>query len=95
MHQADPAQTLSRVAGLPRSARAAGLDVVEADGFFCPRTRSWAPRSTQARWRPSASAPVSERAASERAVRAGIAGYEWVTSPFLLDLVLRKPAPAR
>ena len=56
MHQADPAQTLSRVAGLPRSARAAGLDVVEA---------------------------------------AGIAGYEWVTSPFLLDLVLRKPAPAR
>jgi hypothetical protein len=30
--------------------------------------------------------------ATLRAAKRG--GYEWVTSPFLLDLVLRKPASA-
>ena len=83
---------------LPRSARAAGLEVVEADGFFCtqdPELGFGIHAGTLA-------------AARERALKAGIAaetiddlvavlsaaktsGYEWVTSPFLLDLVLRKP----
>jgi ubiquinone/menaquinone biosynthesis C-methylase UbiE len=149
MHQADPARTLGRVAGLlrpggwmvvheplatppprskppldalttywvllhqvmesagvphgaiedlPRSARAAGLEVVEADGFFCTQD-------------PELGFGIHAgtlTAARERALKAGIAagtiddliailsaaktsGYEWVTSPFLLDLVLRKP----
>ena len=83
---------------LPRSAREAGLDIAEADGFFCtqdPELGFEIHASTLA-------------AARERAVKAGIpaevvddlvarlraaktGGYEWVTSPFLLDLVLRKP----
>jgi SAM-dependent methyltransferase len=86
------------IEGLPRSAREAGLDVAEADGFFCtqdPELGFEIHAGTLA-------------AARERAVKAGIAaetvddlvarlqaaktdGYEWVTSPFLLDLVLRKP----
>jgi hypothetical protein len=83
---------------LPRSALEAGLDVVEADGFFATQD-------------PELGFEIhagSLAAARERAVKAGIAaemiddlvailrsakagGYEWVTSPFLLDLVLRKP----
>jgi hypothetical protein len=83
---------------LPRSAREAGLDIAEADGFFCTQD-------------PELGFEIhagSLAAARERAVEAGIAaemvddlvarlraaktgGYEWVTSPFLLDLVLRKP----
>jgi hypothetical protein len=86
------------IEGLPRSAREAGLDVTEADGFFCTQD-------------PELGFEIhagSLAAARERAVKAGIAaeviddvvarlraaktgGYEWVTSPFLLDLVLRKP----
>ena len=87
---------------LPRSAREAGLDIAEADGFFC----------TQAAELGFEIHAGSLAAARDRAVEAGIAaemvddlvarlraaktgGYEWVTSPFLLDLVLRKPkAPA-
>ena len=83
---------------LPRSAREAGLDVVEADGFFATQD-------------PELGFEIhagSLAAARERAIKAGIAaemiddlvailrsakagGYEWVTLPFLLDLVLRKP----
>ena len=86
------------VEGLPRSAREAGLEIVETDGFF----------STQD---PELGFEIHAgtlAAARERAIKAGIAaemiddlagrlrtakagGYEWVTSPFLLDLVLRKP----
>jgi hypothetical protein len=86
------------IEGLPGSAREAGLDIAEADGFFCIQD-------------PELGFEIhagSLAAARERAVKAGIAGemiddlvatlraaktggYEWVTSPFLLDLVLRKP----
>jgi hypothetical protein len=86
------------VEGLPRSAREAGLDIAEADGFF-------ATQDPELGFEIHAGTLV---AAKERAVKAGIAaemiddlvaslraaetgGYEWVTSPFLLDLVLRKP----
>jgi hypothetical protein len=34
---------------------------------------------------------IDDLVAILRAAKAG--GYEWVTSPFLLDLVLRKPQP--
>jgi SAM-dependent methyltransferase len=86
------------VEGLPRSASEAGLEIVEADGFF-------ATQDPELGFEIHASTLT---AAKERAVKAGIAaetiddlvaglraakagGYEWVTSPFLLDLVLRKP----
>jgi ubiquinone/menaquinone biosynthesis C-methylase UbiE len=86
------------VEGLPRSAREAGLEIAEADGFF-------ATQDPQLGFEIYASTLT---VAKERAVKAGIAaetiddlvarlraaktgGYEWVTSPFLLDLVLRKP----
>jgi ubiquinone/menaquinone biosynthesis C-methylase UbiE len=149
MHQADPAQTLSRIAGLvrpggwivaheplasppprslprldalatywgllhevmeragvpheaieslPRSARAAGLDVVEADGFFCTQdpelgfeihAGSLAAASERAVEAGVAAELIDDLVATLRAAKSG--GYEWVTSPFLLDLVLRKP----
>jgi SAM-dependent methyltransferase len=86
------------VDGLPRSARAAGLEVVEANGFFLavhPELGFELHAATLA-------------AARERAARSGIAaekiddlvvnlraakdgGYEWVSTPFYLDLALRKP----
>jgi hypothetical protein len=86
------------VDGLPRSARAAGLEVVEANGFFNtadPNLAFELHAGTLA-------------AARDRAVKSGIAaekiddlvvnlraakdgGYEWVSTPFFLDLALRKP----
>jgi hypothetical protein len=89
---------LENLERLPRSAREAGLEIAEADGFFATQD-------------PAIGFEIhagSLAAARERAIKAGIAaemiddvvailraakagGYEWVTSPFLLDLVLRKP----
>lgn len=89
------------VDGLPRSARAAGLEVVEADGFFVtrdPKLGFELHAGTLA-------------AARERAVKSGIAtekiddlvvnlraakdgDYDWVSTPFFLDLTLRKPTAA-
>src|SRR5215831_11973558 len=90
------------VDGLARSARAAGLDVVAADGVFAaidPELGFGLHASTLA-------------AARERAVASGVAAgkqiddlvselraakgadYEWVSSPFFLDLTLRKPVTA-
>jgi SAM-dependent methyltransferase len=86
------------VDGLPRSARAAGLEVVEANGFFNivdPKLCFELHAGTLA-------------AARERAVKLGImaekiddvvlklraakdGGYEWASAPFFLDLALRKP----
>jgi hypothetical protein len=84
---------------LPSVAKAAGLDVVEAGGFFKLMTP---PLGFEL-----AAAAVS--AAKQRAVRLAVAtaqeidelvnalraaqnaGYDWVSSPFVLDLTLRKP----
>jgi SAM-dependent methyltransferase len=86
------------VEGLERAARAAGLEVVEANGTFttlCPELGFELHAATLA-------------AARERAAKSGIAAetiddlvlnlraakrghYEWVSSPFFLDLALRKP----
>ncbi|HXW79730.1 MAG TPA: class I SAM-dependent methyltransferase [Acidimicrobiales bacterium] len=87
------------VEDLPRSARAAGLEVVEMSGFFkmvAPQLGFDLHAATAA-------------AVRERAVSLGIAAekiddlvqelrsatddnYEWVSSPFYFDLALRKPA---
>jgi len=92
----------SAVDGLAGSARAAGLEVVAADGSF----RTLDP---ELGFDLHASTLASTR---ERAVSSGIAAgkqiddlvsdlraakgadYEWVSSPFFLDLTLRKPVTA-
>jgi hypothetical protein len=85
------------VAGLPRSARAAGLEVVAASGYFVTGD-------------PELGFGLNSgalAAAREPAIKLGIAAeriddllldlraaqdrdYEWVSSPFFLDLALRK-----
>ncbi len=89
------------VEGLERAARAAGLEVAEADGNFRtldPQLGFEIHAATLA-------------AARERAAQSGIAAgkiddlfltlqaaksghYQWVSSPFFLDLALRKPTVA-
>jgi SAM-dependent methyltransferase len=86
------------VEGLPRSARRAGLEIAEADGFFAtqdPKLGFEIHASTLAATKERAvkvgiaAETIDDLVARLRAAKAG--GYEWVTSPFLLDLVLRKP----
>jgi hypothetical protein len=90
------------VEGLPRSARAAGLEIAEADGFFAtqdPELGLEIHASTLVAVKERAieagiaAETIDDVAASLRAAKAG--GYEWVTSPFLLDLALRTPPQAR
>ena len=91
-----PANTVER---LPQSAAAAGLEVVQVDGSFAVSSPDrvfgiHAATLAAARERATAAglvpgeeidALIAElRAAADR-------GYEWVTSPFFLDLTLRKP----
>jgi SAM-dependent methyltransferase len=98
MHRAGlPAQT---VADLPRSAPAAGLDVVAASGFFLltdpPELGFELHAATAAASRDRALAlGVSAETIDElvNTLRtAATADYEWVGTPFFLDLTLRKPA---
>ena len=86
------------IEGLPGSAREAGLDIAEADGFFCTQdpeigfeihAGSLAAARERAVEAGIAAEMVDDLVATLRTAKAG--GYEWVTSPFLLDLVLRKP----
>jgi SAM-dependent methyltransferase len=86
------------VDGLPRSARAAGLEVVEANGFFLTVDPELgfelhAATLAAARERAAKSGIDAERiddlVANLRAAKDG--GYEWVSTPFFLDLALRKP----
>jgi SAM-dependent methyltransferase len=92
-----PAGTTDR---LPQWAAAAGLEVVRVDGSFSvgtPRVYFGLYASTLAAMRERA---VSAGLTTEQdvdAIVAALAGvqpaaYEWVTSPFFLDLTLRKPA---
>jgi SAM-dependent methyltransferase len=83
---------------LPRSAREAGLEIAGADGFFAtqdPATGfeihagSLAAARERAIEAGIAAEMIDHVVAILLAAKAG--GYEWVTSPFLLDLVLRKP----
>jgi hypothetical protein len=84
---------------LPRAARAAGLEVISAEGFFTVMDPGLAfdlHASTLAAARARA---VASGLASEREVDALIhsiraardEAYDWVTSPFMLDLTLGKP----
>jgi ubiquinone/menaquinone biosynthesis C-methylase UbiE len=84
--------------GLPRSARAAGLEVGGADGFFAIldpglgfeiHASTFAAARERAIKAGFAAEAIDEVVASLRSAKAG--GYEWVTSPFFLDLSLRKP----
>ena len=90
------------VDGLAGSARAAGLDVVAADGSFGivdPEVAFGLHAATllAARERAVASGVASRQQIDDmvsdlRAAKGG--GYEWVSTPFFLDLRLRKPLAA-
>ena len=87
------------VDGLAGSARAAGLEVVEVDGSFGitdPESGFDLHASTllAGRDRAVASGVAAEQESDDlvgelRAAKGG--GYEWVSTPFFLDLTLRKP----
>ena len=86
------------VESLPRAARAAGLEVASADGFFIlgePELGFEIHASTLAAFKEAAvqsgiaAQTVDNVIGSLRAGKAG--GYEWVSTPFFLDLALRKP----
>ena len=90
------------VDGLAGSARAAGLEVVAAGGSFGtvdPELGFDLHASTLALAREGAVASgvatgqqIDDLLRDLRAAKAG--GYEWVSSPFFLDLALRKPLAA-
>jgi SAM-dependent methyltransferase len=88
------------VADLPQAARAAGLEVLEIDGFFKliePDQGFGLHAGTLAAMRDRA---VRLGVASEEEVDRTLAtlsaakseAFEWVSSPFYLDLALRKPS---
>jgi SAM-dependent methyltransferase len=85
--------------GLPQTARAVGLEVVEANGFFIPLDPELgfelhASALAAAKERATKSGVATEQEIDEavRNLRAGKGGgYEWVSTPFFLDLALRKP----
>ena len=85
------------VEGLPRSARAAGLEVAAADGFFIlgePELAFEIHASTLEAFKEPvvmSGIPAETIDALIGALRAGKAGgYEWASTPFFLDLALRK-----
>jgi ubiquinone/menaquinone biosynthesis C-methylase UbiE len=90
------------VDGLAGSARAAGLDVVDVNGSFAivdPELGFDLHAATllAARERAVASGiaagpQIDDLAGDLRAAKGG--GYEWVSTPFMLDLTLRKPPAA-
>lgn len=86
------------VEGLAGSARAAGLEVVETGGFFSTTDPEFgfglhADGLAAARERAVnsgfAAETIDDLVARLNAAKSG--GYEWVSTPFLLDLILRKP----
>jgi len=90
------------VDGLAGSARAAGLDVVAVDGTFTtvdPELGFELHAATlqAARERAVASGiaagqQIDDLVSEIRAAKGG--GYEWVSTPFMLNLILRKPPAA-
>lgn len=86
------------VENLPRAARAASLEVASADGFFIlgsPELGFEIHASTLAAFKEAAvqcgitAETVDDMIGSLRAGKGG--GCEWVSTPFFLDLALRKP----
>jgi SAM-dependent methyltransferase len=83
---------------LPRTAREAGLEVVAAEGFFLTlepelgfelHAATLAATAGRAAKLGIAAETIDDLVQSLRAAKAG--GYDWVTTPFYLDLILRKP----
>jgi hypothetical protein len=93
-------QARRAVEDLPRSAAAAGLEVVRTGGFFNvdrPDLGFGLHAGTLAAARDRATAAglaaggqIDALVSELRAAASG--SYQWVTSPFFLDLTLRKPA---
>src|SRR5690349_16796840 len=100
-------QVLERAGGVPhgtvdslaRSARAAGLDVVEVGGSFATvdpelgfelhAATLQAARERAVASGVAAGQQIDDLVSDLRAAKGG--GYEWVSTPFMLDLTLRKP----
>ena len=90
------------VDGLARSARAAGLDVVEVGGSFpivdpelgfeLHAATLQAARERAVASGVAAGQQIDDLVSDLRAAKGG--GYEWVSAPFMLDLTLRKPPAA-
>jgi ubiquinone/menaquinone biosynthesis C-methylase UbiE len=89
------------VEGLTQSARTAGLEVVEASGHFIVfdpelgfeiHAGTLAAARERATRMGAATDKIDDVVLSLRAAKAG--AYQWVTSPFLLELALRKPTAA-
>jgi len=103
-------QVLERAGGVPhgtvdslaRSARAAGLDVVEVGGSFATvdpelgfelhAATLQAARERAVASGVAAGQQIDDLVSDLRAAKGG--GYEWVSTPFMLDLTLRKPSAA-
>jgi hypothetical protein len=86
------------VESLPHAARAAGLEAAWSEGFFilgAPELSFEIHASTLAAVKQAAvqcgiaAQTIDEVLGSLRAGKAG--GYQWVSTPFFLDLDLRKP----
>jgi ubiquinone/menaquinone biosynthesis C-methylase UbiE len=90
------------VDGLAGSARAAGLDVVDVNGSFAivdpelgfdlHAATLLAARERAVASGIAAGSQIDDLAGDLRAAKGG--GYEWVSTPFMLDLTLRKPPAA-
>jgi hypothetical protein len=90
------------VDGLAGSARAAGLDVVDVNGscaivdpelgFDLHAATLLAARERAVASGIAAGPQIDDLAGDIRAAKGG--GYEWVSTPFMLDLTLRKPPAA-
>jgi ubiquinone/menaquinone biosynthesis C-methylase UbiE len=90
------------VDGLAGSARAAGLEVVAVDGSFAATDPELgfdlhaatllAARERAVTSGVAAGQQIDDLVSDLRAAKGG--GYEWVSTPFVLDLTLRKPAAA-
>ena len=86
---------------LPRTASTAGFEVVQANGFFLPHDPELgfeihaatlaAGKERAIKSGAATGQEVDEAVRTLRAAKNG--GYEWVSSPFFLDLALRKTAP--
>jgi SAM-dependent methyltransferase len=100
-------QVLERAGGVPQdavdglagSARTAGLDVVAVDGSFATvdpelgfelhAATLLAARERAIASGTAAGQQIDDLVSDLRAAKGG--GYEWVSTPFFLDLILRKP----
>jgi hypothetical protein len=90
------------VDGLTESARAAGLEVVAADGSFAimdpelgfglHAATLLAARERAVAWGIASGQQIDDLASDLRAAKDG--ACQWVSMPFVLDLTLRKPVAA-